>query len=584
MRWLSVVALVGALVFAGVLSSAQIEAVWRRGAFFDSDDAMRAVQLRDFLAGQGWFDLVAHRLDPPVGQSMHWSRVVDLALAGLDRFFMFFLAPESAERAVRLVFPAVLLSLLLILCDRLGRLLAGAAAGLASICLVILSGPMFLQFAPGRIDHHAPQIVALVAAQLLLLQGLDPRRAERLTIVAALMALSMSISLENLPFFLPMTATLLALFITDGAGAREQLSRFAMSALVAAPVLYVTTVPDAARFPSACDAFSFVHVAVFSVGALSLLALAFLSPRLTTARARAFAALVAGAATAASALLIAPKCVGEPLGGIDPLIRELWLSHVREASSLYRAAAIAPVAAIAVAAPVAAGLVAALFFSLVETGLSRRRWLFVAATLAIGTAAGLWQVRVFTSVTPTAMVALAAGVVRGVSRLNVTPALRLALAPALLFLLSPMGVVSLLASENVAAAEGEAACLTPEASRLLASLPPDRVLSSFNLGPFILAQTPHSVFAAPYHRNNHGNRLAADILLAAPDKAEALARAAGVGLVAWCPHVEAPLSSLVEAAPGGLAALLNRGAPPPWLEKKSRDGDPVLVFAVRRVE
>lgn len=545
---------------------------------------MRAVQLRDFLAGQGWFDLVAHRLDPPLGQSMHWSRVVDLALAGLDRFFMLFLAPESAERAMRLVFPALLLTVLLILCDRLGRLLAGAVAGLASICLVILSGPMFLQFVPGRIDHHAPQIVTLVAALLMLLQGFDPHRAGRLAIAAALMALSLSISLENLPFFLPMTAALLALFVVDGAVARDQLSSFAMSALVVAPALYVATVPDAARFPSACDAYSFVHLAAFIVGALSLLALALLSPRLTTTRARAFATLIAGAATAASVLLIAPRCAGEPLGGIDPLIRELWLSHVREASPLYRTAAVAPVIAIAVAAPVAAGLVAALFFSLAETGLSRRRWIVVAATVAIGAAGGLWQVRVFTSVTPIAMVPLAAAIVRGVSRLKATPGLRGALASAMLFFLSPMGVVSLLPSETVDVAEGEAACLTPEASRRLASLPPDRVLSSFNLGPFILAQTSHSVFAAPYHRNNHGNRLAADILLAAPDKAEALARAAGVGLVVWCPHVDAPLSSLVEASPGGLAALLNRGEAPSWLEKKSGAGDPLLVFAVRRME
>lgn len=584
-RWLTAAAIAAALLFAGVLTSTQIEAVWRRGAFLDSDDAMRAVQLRDFLAGQGWFDLLAHRLDPPIGQSMHWSRVVDVALAGLDRVFMLFMLPENAERAMRLVFPAVLLVLLLFLCGRLGSLLAGVDAGFASIFLVILSGPMFLQFTPGRIDHHAPQIVVLVAALLSLLRGLDPRRAGTLAIVAALMSLSLSISLENLPFFLPMAAALLALFIVDGVAARGQLSNFAMSALVMAPALYIATVPDAIRLPSACDAFSFVHVAVFIIGALSLLVLASLSPRLTTTRARALAALLAVLASAASVLLIAPKCAGDPLGGIDPLIRELWLSHVREASPLHSTAMIAPVAAIAIATPVAAGFLAALFFSFAGTGLSRRRWLLVAATVAVGIAGGLWQVRVFTSITPIAMAPLAAFVVRGVAHLKATPALRATLAAGLLFFLSPMGLVSLLASETTAGDLGEAACLTPEASGLLAKLPPDRVVSSFSLGPFILAQTPHSVFAAPYHRNNHGNRVAADIFLAAPDEAEALARAAGVGLVVWCaPHVGAPVSSLVEAAPAGLAARLDQGETPPWLEKKSRDGDPLLVFAVRPME
>src|SRR5437763_434317 len=47
-------------------------------SFGDTDDAMRLVEIRDFLAGQGWFDLHQYRLDPPAGLPMHWSRLVDL--------------------------------------------------------------------------------------------------------------------------------------------------------------------------------------------------------------------------------------------------------------------------------------------------------------------------------------------------------------------------------------------------------------------------------------------------------------------------------------------------------------------------
>ncbi len=34
----------------------RVTAVWQTGAFFDTDDAMRMVQVRDLMAGQGWFD------------------------------------------------------------------------------------------------------------------------------------------------------------------------------------------------------------------------------------------------------------------------------------------------------------------------------------------------------------------------------------------------------------------------------------------------------------------------------------------------------------------------------------------------
>ncbi len=42
----------------------------------DTDSAMRLVQVRDLLAGQGWFDTVQHRMNTRrYGLPMHWSRL-----------------------------------------------------------------------------------------------------------------------------------------------------------------------------------------------------------------------------------------------------------------------------------------------------------------------------------------------------------------------------------------------------------------------------------------------------------------------------------------------------------------------------
>src|SRR5690606_33645136 len=49
--------------------------------FRDPDDMLRLVQVRDLLAGQGWFDLHQYRIDGPTGTLMHWSRLVDIPLA-----------------------------------------------------------------------------------------------------------------------------------------------------------------------------------------------------------------------------------------------------------------------------------------------------------------------------------------------------------------------------------------------------------------------------------------------------------------------------------------------------------------------
>ena len=56
------------------------------GGVFDAlstDDAMRLVEVNDLIGGQGWFDMFQHRMDPPGGTSMHWSRLIDAPLAGL---------------------------------------------------------------------------------------------------------------------------------------------------------------------------------------------------------------------------------------------------------------------------------------------------------------------------------------------------------------------------------------------------------------------------------------------------------------------------------------------------------------------
>ncbi len=94
-------------------------------AFFDTDDAMRAVQLRDLLAGQSWFDMTAYRLDPPQGVFSHWSRIVDAPLAGLELLLRLFLSPPSAELGARLLFPLLLLAALFSLSPWFARALDG---------------------------------------------------------------------------------------------------------------------------------------------------------------------------------------------------------------------------------------------------------------------------------------------------------------------------------------------------------------------------------------------------------------------------------------------------------------------------
>ena len=149
----------------------------------DPDDAMRLVQVRDLLAGQGWFDLVQHRVNPPDGTPMHWSRLVDAPIAAMIVGLRPLLGPEAAERWAVLLWPLVPALLLLPSAGLIGNRLAGAPGAVLTILAAGLAVPLVRHFVPGRIDHHNVQMalsMALVAALVFIpRRGPPPTRPAR---------------------------------------------------------------------------------------------------------------------------------------------------------------------------------------------------------------------------------------------------------------------------------------------------------------------------------------------------------------------------------------------------------------------
>ena len=105
----------------------------------------------------------------------------------------------------------------------------------------------------------------------------------------------------------------------------------------------------------------------------------------------------------------------------------------------------------------------------------------------------------------------------------------------------------------------------------LARLPKGLVLGFIDAGPFVLMETPHSVLAAPYHRNVKGNVAMLDLVLRAPDEAKARLAALGVDYVAFCPGAPERHNYAVAAA-DGLVSAPARGDVPDFLERIPLDG------------
>lgn len=582
--------LIGAALLLGLaLSFPRFVAVWQTGAFLDSDDAMRLVEVRQLLAGQHWFDMTIYRLDPPAGVFMHWSRVVDVPLALLIKLFATALPIELAERAARLAFPLILQALLYLGIARLVKILIGRVAVLPAILLTLLSGIAFGQFQPGRIDHHAPQIVLLIFMTGNCVAALDPRHARAAAWAGLLAALSLSISVETLPFIFALAGMLVLLWVIYGKEAATPLLPFGLALAAGLLVTFAATVGPAHWFDRACDAFSFAYLVPGLAGAGVLTALGLIArmfpPAQPGLRARRVLLMLAGGLVVALAFAATkPVCLRDPFVGIDPLLRELWLDRVAEAMPLPRLFAREPTSALAFMLPIVLGLGAAMLAGARTSGLTQRRWILVAALSAAGAAMCFWMIRVVGFAAPLALVGGTWAVSALGSVLARLPRPRLAgLALLLALPFSSLGWTLVLAPLT-SAKEKSGACLAAAAFTSLRNLPPGLVAAPIDAGSYILAFTPHDVLAAPYHRDNHGNLVMLDAFMAEPDRAAALLRDNGVTYVALCPGL-GETADLAARAPNGLAAILEAGQVPhfltPLLPKHGGQDSLYRVFKVK---
>ena len=572
----------GALVFAALaalLIVAQGPATWalRLG---DSDNFMRLQEVRDWLGGQSWWDIVQHRVDPGGGGLYtHWSRLADLPFAATLLLIRPFAAADSAERLALVVQPLLLLGVALWLQARIATALGGPRAALPAVVVGALATPLLVQFVPGRIDHHGLQIVLVLAATAALARAQGWRGG---AFAALWCALSLNVGLETAPYLVVLAGFVAVRWAVVGAGVGSVTPGFALGLAIAVPLVFALTVPTAYWPMLKGDAVGRGHILLIGVGGGGLAALNVL--------ARGTAARWLGLAGLAVLLLVvlrvaAAEVVAEPYRTVGPLLWRLWISHISETRSLADTWARSPVEAIGwiffVATCAAAAAIGALWRPRPGdvTGAAPGAAALLALLAVTAVALAAWELRALALATAFG-VPVAGGWV-GRLLASTAPRARLAAAvAALMFSHIPDNILTERAAPARAATLPPLACSTPAALAALAALPRGLVLAPIDQGGAILALTHHSVVATPIHRDVHGNRFAFKILLADPAAAHALLAGSGVTYIAWCPGA-AENRTLAREAPAGLLARLMRDEPIGWLEVIPRAGG-LAVYRLRQ--
>lgn len=557
------------LLFWLIAAAVMIVYKWKAIQWFalgDTDDNLRMAEVRAWLNGQGWFDLRQYKLDPPNGASIHWSRLVDLPIAGLILLVRPFAGGIVAEQAAVAIAPLLALGATLFsLTTAVRRLVAPAAFALAAAILMCAQSTL-LMFMPLRIDHHGWQLALLI---LTVAGTADPRRARGGVVTGLSTAVSFTIGLEMLPYLAVAGAGTVLRWVADERESdRLRAYGAALAAGSAAGFLGFASYDN--RQP-VCDVLSPVWLSV----TLAAGALAVLLSGLRTAdwRWRLGAAALAGAIIAGGFAIAWPNCLGRP-EHISPELDRLWFKNIREAKPLYQHPfrVSLPVIALPLMGLVGAGLAlwrargTALFAT----------WATPALLALFSVCMLLWQTRAG----PAAQLLAVPG----------ATALGWAILPALsrhrLMLVRVFGTVagfllvsglymhfalSLIPAKPVtkgrkAINTANARCPTLPALRPIARLPAATILTFVDFGPRLITVTHHRAIAGPYHRNQPAILDVHHAFRGSPETAHAVMQRHGATLLLLCPGMS---ESTIYAAENknGFYAQMIRGQVPPWLER-----------------
>jgi hypothetical protein len=532
----------------------------------DTDDNMRLMQVRGLLHGQGWYDLTNYRLDPALGgYNIHWSRLVDLPIAGLILLLQPLIGTVAAEKWACGIAPLLPLAVTFIGMSLTVRRLVSPIAWPLALVTLLGCGSTLGMYLPERIDHHGWQLACL----MLTVAGLaDPRRARGGAVVGISSAVSLTIGLELLPYCAIAGAVTALRWIWDEDEARR-IQTYGLT-LAGGSALGFAAFASNANQAMRCDALTPVYLSTMVAAGALLFALTLARPQQRWAR--LVLAAAAGAAIATAFALFFPQCLGRP-EGVSPELQRVWLDNVREARPIFRNT-------LDVALPMGAlpaiGLLGALIATYAARGTPRFvGWASLTLFVAFGGVMLLWQIRV----APAAQMLSVPGAVwlawvivpwclghRSIFVRVLGPVLALVIAtgfffPLLLQYLPLTKPAPVVATSN--RANGQ--CMSYSELRALNRIPAATMFTHVDMGPRLIVVSHHNAVAGPYHRNE---RAILDVHHAFTGPANAFRSIAAAHQATYlliCPDL-AETTVYRARSPHGFYALLDANKVPNWLE------------------
>lgn len=600
--------IVWTLLFQLAWNWGRVIPVMMQGQLVGPDDFLRLHQVQNWMAGQGWYDISVARMFPPNGADIHWSRLVDVPIAGLIWLLDIVFDTKTATRLTTILWPSFLLAavvaVLTLICDRLLK----SYNRLLPMLFAVLCISSIAQFTPGRIDHHNVQIL-LFSLTILGFVSRETYWGDYL--MGFTMVLSISIGLDTAALILIILAYLGYEWAIGHDENGRGLVKIAIAIVLSTIVLFLLNFDPATylnALDSRCDANStFYAVALLLLsGAFVLLALSSRWLNNESPTTRFVMRCAAGSVVSIGALLVLwvffPDCANGPYGALSDEAKTRWLAYVGEAVSLEQALKRFPFEWLGTVGYLVVILLAGLY-ALFQPKYSSPKLVALYVVLLACALGTIWQIRVlrigiYVSIPFCVIVAdiswrflikryadakpLAYGLQLLVTAVLVSTTWTWA--GQLIFAEDEPEAENILVSQDTAPEPFKrntpSQCFADSDYEFLSTLPVGIVMTDLYSATTMLVHSPHTVISGPYHRNEIGILDVLDFFGADIETSKILADKYKLDYVSFCVNSAKIMRKIYPES--RMTIRIEEGDLPDWLEEISPNGSPVKVLKILR--
>jgi hypothetical protein len=549
----------------------------------DSDDITRTLEVRAWLDGQGFYDRMIHRSNPPFGGELHWSRLSDAPLALVELLLRPFFGAAQAEIIGIFVTP-LLLGLVFTYCAYLASkvLYNGRYNLLIALFIVVFFRALGVNFAPGRVDHHGLQLIAFA----LFLYGIIANNKKGGIIAGIALAASLTIGLEMLLLEIIGVLWFVLMWVHDGEKRATATQAFALSLLVSIITGLIINVAPYEIYQSANERLSIAQAAPIAIGALLLAIVAKVaSKRLARIR---FISLFIIALPVFGIAAQFPILFKPLYWQVSPTLYKYWFIDIGETFPLVKMGLNKQI--------ILGGFSLLVIIASVFNAAKMARnadekfynFLLPLLLLALCLVMSFWfQARITLQAAGLATIIGIALLSQAVDNLPKATAIVFCLiinpfVPELALNIAKQLHIPFHASVPVfkVAAFGGNKCYSKPYYENLNSLPKGLVANNIAIGSYILINTHHDVMTIPFHRDM-GRDYLFDIFLSDDETAQNLIKKRGINYIAYCGGAM-ELRRIAEYSPDSFMAHILGGKPAGFIEKiPNKTPSDIVIYRIK---